>query len=240
MKTFLTGSTGKLGSNLLKIFPSAVAPTHKELDITDKNSVIGFIEELKPDLVIHTAALTGIRECQNNKELAWKTNVIGTKNLVDACLMSCPKVYFVYVSTACVFDGERGMYNEEDIPDPKNYYSFTKLIGEFPPQQLETHLIARTNFVANEKWPYPKAFTDRYGTYLFANDVAKALKEVIDHRLTGTVHITGQEKMTMFQLAKRISENVEPMTINDYTGPPLTIDMSLDTIRWKRYKISEA
>jgi hypothetical protein len=52
------------------------------------------------------------------------------------------------------------------------------------------------------------------------------------------VHIVGDSKISMFDLAKKLSPDVGPMTIGDYYGPPLTMDMSLDTVRWKKYTIS--
>jgi len=99
-------------------------------------------------------------------------------------------------------------------------------------------LIIRTNFTAKKKWPYAKAFTDRFGTYLFAEDVAEGIKDVLNSDMEGIVHIVGDKKMSMFELAKITTPKIQPMTINDYSGPRLTMDMSLDTERWKKYKIS--
>ena len=240
MKIMITGGSGRLGRELKKVFPSAIAQTHKELDITSYKDVYDFINTFRPDKIIHTAALTSIRECEKNKEKAWNVNVEGTKNLVKACKSISPKTKFIYISTACVFSGEEGMYTESDLPNPKNYYSLTKLIGEFVIRELENWLIIRTNFVPKEPWPYPKAFIDRYGTYLFADDVAKAIKEVIEKDLREIVHITGDEKISMFELAKKVSLNIKPMTLKEYEGPSLTKDMSLNTVKWKKYKISSA
>ena len=53
--------------------------------------------------------------------------------------------------------------------------------------------------------------------------------------LNGIIHLVGDKKISMFELAKMTNPNVLPMTMNDYEGPPLTIDMSLDTERWKKY-----
>ncbi|GAG82414.1 unnamed protein product, partial [marine sediment metagenome] len=53
------------------------------------------------------------------------------------------------------------------------------------------------------------------------------------------IHITGDRKISMFELAKKVSPDIKPMTLKEYEGPPLTIDMSLDTIKWKKYKISQ-
>lgn len=237
-KTMITGGSGKLGKALVILFADSLHPPHAELELSDSNAVFDYIVRHKPDVIIHAAALTGIRECEDDKQKAWKSNVLGTENLVDACLKHNPKVYFIYVSTACVFDGHRGFYTEEDIPYPENFYALTKLLGEFVVKRLSNYLIARTNFVAKEKWRFPKAFIDRFGTYLFAEDVAQGIKEVTEASLRNIVHICGYKKLSMFELAKITTPDMQPMTMKEYTGPRLTIDMTLDTIRWKKYKIS--
>ncbi len=57
-------------------------------------------------------------------------------------------------------------------------------------------------------------------------------------KITGIVHVVGDKKISVYELAKMTTPDVQPMTINDYSGPKLTMDMSLDTERWKKYKIS--
>lgn len=237
-KLLITGGSGKLGTALTKLFPHSLHPTHEELELSDRESVFKYIAMNQPSLVVHTAALTGVRDCEEDKPKAWKSNVLGTGNLVDAFLEQGINVYFVYVSTACVFDGHRGFYTEEDIPYPENFYALTKLLGEFEVKKLPNYLIVRTNFVAKEKWRFPKAFADRYGTYLFAEGVARGIDDVIKAGLQGIVHICGDRKMSMLELARLTTPDVQPMTMNEYNGPRLTIDMTLDTIRWKKYKIT--
>jgi dTDP-4-dehydrorhamnose reductase len=239
MKTLITGSTGRLGRELIKILPSVLNPTHRDLDIIDGEGVFQYIKENEPDILIHSAALTSIRQCEENKELAWKINVEGTENLVNACLKIKKPVYFVYISTASVFFGDKSNYTEIDIPHPINFYSLTKLLSEFVVKHsiLKKWLIIRTNFAPREKWPYPKAFTDRYGTYLFADDLALAIKSIIKEEITGILHICGEKKMSMFELAKIYTPDIEPMTLDEYEGPPLTKDMSLNSIRIKPFKI---
>jgi len=234
----ITGGSGKLGRELVRFYKDSLHPSHRELDITDRSAVMEYVRENRPDVVIHCAALTGIRQCEENKELAWRTNVEGTENLVDACEMFVPGCYFVYVSTACVFYGDRGDYVETDIPHPKNYYSLTKLLGEIVVKRSRLRwLIARTNFVAREPWPYPKAFVDRYGTYLFADDLALALKSLIGQNMTGIVHVAGEEKLSMYELARITTPDVKPMTLDEYDGPPLTVDMSLRSIRIPPFRL---
>jgi len=237
MVVLITGGTGALGIELQKVFPENISPTHKELDITKKEQVKKVFQQNKIDTVIHTAAITKIRKCEEDKQLTWNVNVKGTKNIIDEIIHSELNTNFVYVSTACVFDGHSEMYTEKSIPYPENFYSLTKLLGEFEANILPKAIIIRTNFVPKKPWPYEKAFTDRYGTYLFAEQVANGIKDVIKKRLTGIVHIVGDKKMSVFELAKMTTPQIKPMTINDYSGPPLTMDMSLDTKKWKKYKI---
>jgi dTDP-4-dehydrorhamnose reductase len=234
----ITGGKGILGRELVKIFTNALNPSHAELELAHKDAVFKYFSEHNIDFIIHAAALANVRVCEENKTKAWSSNVIGTENLVNATLQCNPNAYFVYISTACVFDGKGGMYNENDVPYPENFYALTKLLGEFIVKKLQNYLIIRTNFVPREKWRYPKAFTDRCGTYLFADDAARAIKEVIDAKMNGIVHVVGDQNMSMFELARITTKDVEPMTIKDYTGPKLTMNMSLDTVRWKRYRIS--
>lgn len=235
MNILLTGGAGGLGSELKKILPNCLIPTKQELDITDRNHVFDFFQKNSIDIVIHTAAITNIRFCEENRKLAWDTNVQGTKNLVDAVKKSKNNIKFIYISTACVFDGHSSMYKESDIPYPENFYALTKLIGESEVSKISDYLIIRTNFVAKKPWPYPAAFIDRFGTYLFAENVANGIKEILAENLTGIIHLVGNKKLSMFELAKIITPDVLPMTIEDYEGPSLTMDMSLDTERWQKY-----
>ena len=240
MKTLITGASGKLGKELVKVFPEALTPTSQEMDITNPKSISDYISRHKPGIVIHLAALTDIRKCEEDKEITLKTNVLGTKDLMKVCLSANDKCYFVYMSTACVFYGDRGNYSEEDVPYPKNFYSLTKFLGEIIVQcygEGANWLIIRTNFVPRERWSHPKAFVDRWGTYLFADDLVQAIKQVVDQKLTGIVHVCGDEKLSMYELAKITTPNIQPVTLTKYFGPPLTQDMSLISKRIPPFKL---
>ena len=237
MKTLITGGSGILGTELKKFFPDSLFPSHSELDITNHEMVFDYFSKNEFDSIIHTAAMTSVRQCESEKKLSWDTNVIGTKNLVDAAIKFNPDSKFSYVSTACVFDGHVGMYKESSIPHPENFYALTKLIGEQFVKNLKNHIIIRTNFKGKQKWPYPKAFTDRFGTYLFADQVALGINDIIKENIQGVVHIVGKKKISMFELAQLTTPDIKPMTIDEYQGPPLTMDMSLDTERWKKYTL---
>lgn len=239
MKVLITGGSGALGKSLSRVFDGAFCPNHKEMDITDLDVVSRVILDYKPNVLIHAAALVGIRECEENKEKAWLTNVEGTQNIVNALKKLNNGCYLVYMSTACVFAGENEKYyTEDDVPGPKNYYSFTKLCGELVTRQYSNTCIIRTNFAPKEQWKYPKAFTDRFGTYLFADGVAKGIFEVVEKKERGIIHIVGDKRISMYDLALLAgSKNVGKMALDEYNGPPVTIDMSLSTKRWKKYKI---
>ena len=237
MKSLITGGSGILGTELKKFFPNSLFPSHSELDITNHEMVFDYFSKNEFDLIIHTAAMTSVRQCESEKKLSWDTNVIGTKNLVDAAIKFNPNSKFSYVSTACVFDGHVGMYKESSIPHPENFYALTKLIGEQFVKNLKNHIIIRTNFKGKQKWPYPKAFTDRFGTYLFADQVALGINDIIKENIQGVVHIVGKKKISMFELAQLTTPDIKPLTIDEYQGPPLTMDMSLDTERWKKYTL---
>ncbi len=236
----VTGGSGRLGSALRKVFPDALFPSREELDLALPDSVFSFISRHRPSVIIHAAAMTSLRECESNRGLCWKVNVDGTGNLVKACLQHCPDSFFVYISTPGIFDGVRGGYTENDLPAPKNVYGLSKFAAEQLCNLLKNHLIARTNFVPKAQWPYEGAFTDRFGTYLFAMDVAFGLKELLAANMAGTVHLVGDKKISMYELALLCGSNPKKMTMQDYSGPELPVDMSLDTIRWKKYSIGFA
>ena len=239
MKVMVTGGSGSLGKSLQKVFKEAYFPMHKEMDVANHDSVMKAVLKYNPYVLIHAAALVGIRECEDNKEKAWLTNVEGTQNIINALKKLDNNCYLMYISTACVFAGENEKYyTEDDIPSPKNYYSLTKLCGELIVRQYDNTCIIRTNFVPKKQWKYPKAFVDRFGTYLFADTVANGISEVYKNREKGIIHIAGDKRISMYELALLAgSKDVDKITLQEYKGPPLTVDMSLSTKRWKKYKI---
>jgi len=215
------------------VFPNGLSPTHESLDITNKDATAHYLRKESIDTVLHCAALTNIRYCEEHREEAFNVNVNGTRFLLEALeSSSVDRPYFVYVSTACVFPGDLPdkYYSEEDVPYPKNFYAVTKLFGECISNSLSKRLevlVVRTNFIERMKWPYPKAFTDRFATYLYSDQVAKAIKGLVDTRTAGLVHVCGDKRMNMFNFAKLTDPEVKPMTLQDYNGPPLTVNMSL-------------
>lgn len=237
MVVLITGGSGRLGSELKKVFPDALAPALNELDITDRDNVLKYIKKNIPEIIIHAAAMTDAEKCEKDPKKAWKTNVEGTRNLLRSFKKFKPDGYFIYISTAGVFKGDRGNYAEDDCPNPVNFYCLTKLCGEITVQDFEKTLIVRTNFTPRGKWPYDKAFTDRFGTYLYVDDVARAIKDVIVHKLIGIVHICGDKKLSMYEFAKLSDSNVGKIALKKYGNVDLPKDISLITKVWHPYKL---
>lgn len=143
MKVFITGSTGLLGSTLLRSAPQGVtlaASYNKNnlvpnvdcryfhVDITNQSMVEKAIAEFKPHIVIHTAAIATPDYCDKHKDEAQAVNITGTKNIIEAC-----KKYgssLVYITTNGIYDGEHAPYDEQAEPRPIDYYGYTKYEGE--------------------------------------------------------------------------------------------------------------
>jgi len=238
MTILITGGDNSLSSELSKLYNSVLVPNSNELDLTNKKNIEQFFEQNDFDVIIHNESLLNVRLCEEQKDLAIKVNVTSTKNLIDVIQEKKSDVQFIHISTPCVFDGECGMYKESSVPKPVNFYGLTRLDGEKEVQKLRQYTIVRTNYVSKKKWAYSKAFTDRYGTYLFPKQVAQGIYDVQTEKVTGIIHIVGDKKISMFELAKITTPEIESMTMGDYSGPPVTVDMSLDTERWKKYQIS--
>lgn len=239
MKILLTGGSGTLGRYLRMQNSFIFAPSHVEMDITDRYRVVDVVHDYKPEVVVHAAAYTDVAGAEKNREECWNINVAGTYNLLAACKRF--SVHFIYVSTACVFPGDSDKgYTEEDIPYPCNFYGLTKLLGEILVRRTQRkdfrYLIVRTNFVKRGTWRYPRAFTDRWGSYMYADEVAAKILFHVSEGTTGTIHVCGDKRVSMFELARQYSPEVQPITLEQYymenpDAPTLTQDMTLKTVR---------
>ena len=239
MTIVLTGGSGVLGRALTTALPQALAPTRNELDLLDERTSETYLRSHAPSAIVHAAALTDVRRCEADRELAWRVNVGGTSALLRVVREVTPDCYFIYVSTAGVFRGDAGNYGEESLPDPVNYYGVTKWKGEKEVLRHDLTCVVRTNFVRRGKWPHPYAFGDRYGTFLYDTGAARGICDVLAARLTGIVHICGSVRLSLYELAKQMDPEVKPMSLDGYHGPPLTRDMSLVTHRWRTYTLSD-
>jgi dTDP-4-dehydrorhamnose reductase len=139
MRILVTGYTGQLGYDVVREGVirgiDMVGIGSKELNITDGPSVYEFIQEKKPDAIIHCAAYTAVDKAEDDKENCWKVNVEGTKHLANAAKAIAAK--FMYISTDYVFDGlGKVPFIESDVPNPVGFYGLTKYEGEKVVQSL--------------------------------------------------------------------------------------------------------
>ncbi|MFA5095616.1 MAG: NAD-dependent epimerase/dehydratase family protein [Candidatus Paceibacterota bacterium] len=245
-KILFTGGSGKLGKACKKIFPNAQYPSSAELNILKDKSILSYFSNHKINTVIHLAAIASIPLCEEKKEEAYEMNVNGTRRMLDVSKKSGVK-HFIYLNTACIFPGidDEIMEDEDGIPYPKHYYGLTKYIAEEIAKTYNSEdmmvTTVRTNFTSMP-WEHPRAFTDRYGTYLFAQGVAKGLKDIIEEKPKHPIiHICGDKKISMYDYAIAGGSKVEPMTLKDYKGTtPLTKNMSITSKYWKLYKLEDS
>lgn len=231
-KILMTGGHGLLGSELKPWLPSLLAPDEKQLDITDASRVAIFFHEHEPEVVLHLAAFTSVTRAEAEKDLCWRVNVEGTRNIVRAA--NGVGAFLVHISTDYVFGGERGMYREDDvIGPPVNYYALSKIVAEEAARAAKRYLIMRTSFRPS-LWPYSTAFTDAYTSQDYVDIIAPMIADVILERsriACDTLHI-GTERKSIFELAKRRCPGVRP-TSRTSAGVGYPKDVSLDCSRWE-------
>jgi dTDP-4-dehydrorhamnose reductase len=229
----ITGGSGRLGKALLaaaKDYPEHIfsAPSHSELDITESPlDMAGIIQWA--DTVIHCAAFANTFRGEIDRRECWNVNVGGTLNIVR-----CHPFRLIYVSTDYVFDGSRGNYREDDIPDPVNFYGLAKLMGEAIARTVLNHLVLRAPFRDDPPWKYKRAFSDQWTSADFVSVRAPQILRAALTDLTGILHIGGPRRSTL-ELARMASPEVGEMSIAG-VGCPLPSDCSLDCSKWESLK----
>lgn len=235
MKILITGANGLLGYKLVQLLskqsdiqtiatgrkmisdlPANV--TFHQLDITDSKQTGNLISQLKPQVIINTAAMTQVDQCETERELCWKSNVTGVENLINACTKN--QTHLVHVSTDFIFDGSHGPLDETAIPKPVNHYGESKLAAEKLLQQssiswtiLRTVLVfgvtpdmSRSNIVLWVKKSLEDGKTihvvnDQWRTPTLAEDLAMGCYLAAKKKAKGIYHISGEEMMTPYDIA---------------------------------------
>ncbi|GFZ32156.1 NAD(P)-dependent oxidoreductase [Clostridium zeae] len=132
-KILLTGGNGFFGTRLADFYRGkyeVIVTDKDDLDIVNEEEVVNAFKEIKPDFVIHAAAIAVTDFCNKHPELAYKINVQGAINVAKACKEVGAKM--VFISSEQVFNGNdnRGPFNEESTPVPNTVYGENKLEAE--------------------------------------------------------------------------------------------------------------
>lgn len=229
MKIICFGGSGLLGTELLKLCPDMICPTHSQVDVTNQELVREFIGQQVPDIVINAAAITDNRGIEKNPQQAISVNITGAANISIACHQLGTRL--VYISTDYVYKGDRGNYTEQDEVLPFNLYSWTKLGGECSVMTVKNHLIIRTSFGSD--FTYTHAFTDKWSSKDYTDVIAPLILQAATSPLTGVLNL-GTERKTLHQHASQRNPSVLPVRIED-TAYHTPYDTSLNTQKWIDY-----
>ncbi len=240
-KILITGSNGLLGQKLVELIAQKsdyqlIATSRGEnrlhlpdlnyeyhsLDITQKEEIKAVFDKFLPNIVIHTAAMTNVDECETNKEACWAQNVVATENIAQICAEK--GVFLLHLSTDFIFDGKNGPYNETDTPNPISYYGESKLAAE---KALESAFegkttkfaiartvlvygiaqdMSRTNIIlwvkkSLEDRKSIKVVDDQWRTPTLAEDLAEGCFLIVSKKKAGIFNIAGKNLLTPYHMA---------------------------------------
>lgn len=230
MKVAIIGANGQLGSDLVEVFgedPSfeVIPLTHADIDVIVPET-LGVLKELKPDVIINTAAYVRVDDAELYPEKAFAVNAIGALNV--ARVAEEIGAINVYISTDYVFDGSKGEpYTEEDFPNPMNVYGLSKYAGEiFTRNYSKKHYIVRVaslygkagasgkggNFVEfmvqkAKNGEEIKVVDDQFMSPTYTKDVARTLKKLLELRPAfGIYHMVNEGFCSWYEFTKEIFE----------------------------------
>jgi dTDP-4-dehydrorhamnose reductase len=270
MRLLVTGASGQLGGYLLRELAGRSIETIAwsgsclgsrfgvgllSVDLADRNAVAAAFRQVRPDVVIHAAALARVSDCFHNPERARLVNTQGSALLAELAAESGVRV--VYISTDLVFDGNRGNYTEDNLPSPVSVYGRTKADAERVVLSTPRNLVVRVSLLFGPSVNGRASFFDeqvlaaRNGKpiTLFADEwrtpvsipiAAFALAELAQSEVTGILHLGGPEKMSRLEMGQRLAAilGVDPSFIRSIRrdqaamDEPRPRDTSLDSSRW--------
>lgn len=233
MKLLVTGAHGLLGRSLLEPdFDAEMigcgrgeTPVGKgayhPVELTDPRAVLALLEKVRPDWVIHTAALTDVDRCETDRPLALQINLDIVRHLASACRQL--NLGLVQLSTDYVFDGHNGPYSEQDPTNPLSYYGAIKLQSEgVVLQEGLKGLVLRTLWLYGYlpetrrnlvTWPLEalargdqlKMVDDQWGNPTHVHDLAQVLVELCRRQVQGLFHLGGATYLTRYQLTQELA-----------------------------------
>jgi dTDP-4-dehydrorhamnose reductase len=225
MKVLITGKGGQLAWELVRLAPQAfeiISVGREQLDISNENQVVDFIDSTKPDLVFNAAAYTAVDHAEKDSVTAYAVNELGVKYLAQACKKINARI--LHISTDFIFDGtSTSPYQTDAKPDPLNVYGASKLAGELALNEIlpQASVIVRTawvysangnNFVKSmlrlmQEKPQLGIVYDQVGTPTWAKGLAQWLWTIAAKpEVTGTYHWTDAGVASWYDFAIAIQE----------------------------------
>lgn len=221
MKILMTGGSGLLGKEILKLDSTIIAPPHSELDITDFESVERVVKKYNPDVVLHCAAATKPPEHSKNSELGLAVNIIGTANVAVACVRYDKKL--VYTSTDYVYAG-KGPHKEEEPLWPPYNFGWSKLGGECAVRLVSNHLILRLSF-GPVPFPWDKVYDNQYNSKLYVDEMAPLILASAKSTAQGVMNVGGP-RMSLADYARRTKPNIETIPTLDWVPKDTSLDLT--------------
>lgn len=240
MRVLITGANGLLGQKLTNLLsqedvaevhatgrgPNRNVPgnySYHTVDLKSESEVAALFGRLKPEAVIHTAAMTHVDECETNPDECREQNVSIVKTLVRQCRKSSS--FLTHLSTDFIFDGVSGPYDEESIPAPLSVYGQSKLdaekiilsssvkagIARTVLVYGQVHDMSRSNLVlwvkkSLEEGKSINLITDQYRMPTLAEDLAMGCWLITKGKHEGVFNISGKDYLNPYEMALQVAE----------------------------------
>lgn len=245
-KILITGTNGMLGKDVYAVLSrddgNIIYAINRKKDISISNSfavditnyhyIAQIINDVNPDVVVHTAALTDVDYCEKNKEKAYEVNVNASKNLAGLCEQ------IIYISTDAVYNGFNGNFTENDMKKPINYYAETKSIAEDEILKANPNsVIARTNIygfhnpIGNSlfEWAYDNlnignkinGFDDVFFNPVYTKQLAVAIAIIIEKDFSGVINIGCEKTTSKYELLIKFAK---AFNLDERLITPMSVD----------------
>lgn len=222
MRVLVTGAGGQLGRDVVAhaagCGDDVLGLRHDDVDVTDRDAVLGAITQWRPDAVVHAAAWTAVDACESDRERAFAANALAVRWVVEAC--DRVGAHLVHVSTDYVFDGSLDRpYVEWDQPAPASVYGASKWAGEREASAAgAAAAVVRTSWVCGEhgsnmvktilrlaaERPSLAFVDDQRGHPTFTADLAPMLRRLVLDRRSGIHHVTNQGAVSWYEFARAV------------------------------------